>query len=296
MLVVCFGDGLGNQMFQYAFFKSLQKHYPGVKVRADINNFYGSMNEHNGYELERIFGIKLEECEFYEARALVDFYPRYMKKHKRLMNWLRIKDIFFGRKESFITVDDPTVYYKEVFELSPLHSYMFRGNWINEDYFKDVEKELKEDLHFPKIKGSKNKELLEQINNTKSVSIHIRGGDYLGTNLVQLDGKYYNEAIRYIEKREGSDLTYYIFSNDFDYVRKLNLNIKNYVEVSGNTGKDSYMDMQLMSQCKHNIIANSTFSFWGAYLNPNPQKLVVAPIIAEPTYAEPFACKSWHLI
>ena len=95
MLVVCFGDGLGNQMFQYAFFKSLQKHYPGVKVRADINNFYGSMNEHNGYELERIFGIKLEECEFYEARALVDFYPRYMKKHKKLMNWLRIKDIFF---------------------------------------------------------------------------------------------------------------------------------------------------------------------------------------------------------
>ena len=56
-----------------------------LKLGQIINNFYGSMNEHNGYELERIFGIKLEECEFYEARALVDFYPRYMKKHKKLM-------------------------------------------------------------------------------------------------------------------------------------------------------------------------------------------------------------------
>ena len=100
-----------------------------------------------------------------------------------------------------------------------------------------------------------------------------------------------------MESKVGSDnIQYFIFSDDIEYAKMYFSNLKNAEYVSGNRKEDSYRDMQLMSLCKHNIIANSTFSYWGAFLNRNVEKVVIAPRIAAKAYHKPFACEGWILI
>lgn len=295
MFVVCIGDGLGNQMFQYAFYRALKKHYPGTKVAADICNFYGSVNRHNGYELERVFGIKLPECDKRTAAALADFTPH--SPHKILNRLFQTRRILFGNKDSFVTQDDPTVFYPDVFAYNPLKSYMFRGNWINEDYFRDCRETLLEDFTFIDGMGEKNDMLLQRINKENAVSVHVRRGDYLKTKMRHLDRDYYTKAVALIEEKVP-DPVFYIFSDDPVYVKEEFTFIaperRNIVD--WNKGAESFRDLQLMSCCKHNIIANSTFSFWGAYLNQYESRMIIAPKVAADSYQNPFACRDWILI
>lgn len=295
MFVVCIGDGLGNQMFQYAFFRALQEKYPENNVYADICNYYGSVNNHNGYELERVFGIQLPQCDKRTASALADFTPH--SKHKFLNKLFQARRILFGNKDSFITQDDPTAYYGEVFELNRLKSYMFRGNWINERYFGECKDKLIEELVFVPFQDEKNKEIVQKIDMENAVSMHIRRGDYLQTGMNHLGRKYYAEAVAII-KEQVENPVFYIFSDDISYVQSEFdlLNDVKTVFVDWNKGKESFRDMQLMCECKHNIIANSTFSFWGAYLNRNEEKIVIAPKEAALGYCNPFACKNWILL
>ena len=293
MLVVCVGDGLGNQMFQYAFYLELQYKYPGNKITMDICNFYGSMNNHNGYELERIFGIKANICPKHEALMLADYYPRQNKLISKCYYW---RKIVFGQKDCFITVDDPTYFYESVFKLNPLKSYMFRGNWINENYFTDVREQLFMDFHFPPIIDKQNQQLLHEIEMNESVSIHVRRGDYLNTGMCKPGIEYYKHALNEIYKRIGKKIKCFIFSDDTEYVKREFKFLDNYVLIDNNRGGSSYRDMQLMTYCKHNIIANSTFSFWGAYLNRYSNKVVVAPKKAAPEYMNSFACSDWILL
>jgi hypothetical protein len=121
---------------------------------------------------------------------------------------------------------------------------------------------------------------LKNINTTTSVSIHIRRGDYLSSKFV--DGfsnictiDYYNRSIDKI--KSNLDLpVFFVFSDDQEWVKQ-NIIIKNAFYLNHNIGKNSWQDMYLMSKCKHNIIANSSFSWWGAWLNSNNQKIVIAP-------------------
>ncbi len=87
-MVVCFGDGLGNQMFQYAFFYSLKKRYSSSYIKMDINYIYGSAM-HNGFELDSVFGIKREECAHAEALILADYFPQYLKDISQLTFFIR---------------------------------------------------------------------------------------------------------------------------------------------------------------------------------------------------------------
>ena len=107
-----------------------------------------------------------------------------------------------------------------------------------------------------------------------SVSIHVRRGDYLGAFPV-LDESYFNPAMAYFAEKY-SDVRFYVFSNDIDWCRH-HLIADKITFVDWNTGKDSPFDMWLMTQCRHNIIANSSFSWWGAWLNQNKGKQVIAP-------------------
>ena len=118
------------------------------------------------------------------------------------------------------------------------------------------------------------------IQGTQSVSLHIRRGDYLDPeNLERYGGictiEYYMKGISII-KNYFERPSFFIFSNDMEWVKE-NMDIPNPVYIDINKGKDSYMDMYLMSRCKANIIANSSFSYWGAMLNINPSPLVVYP-------------------
>lgn len=109
-----------------------------------------------------------------------------------------------------------------------------------------------------------------------AISVHVRRTDYVNSGRFNLTQGYYTRAMEYIAKIVENP-HFYIFSDDINWVEK-NMEF-NYPHtfVKGNMEQDSYIDMWLMSQCKHNIIANSTFSWWGAWLNNNPEKIVIAP-------------------
>ena len=126
------------------------------------------------------------------------------------------------------------------------------------------------------------------------MSIHVRRGDYLEWGIDLVPDVFYRNAMKFIqEKKRNAELHFFVFTDDAEYVRENYYDIKNLYVVEGNTGKESYRDMQLMSLCKHNIIANSTFSFWGAYLNRNMSKIVIAPNLPYTGCKIPFACDDW---
>ena len=296
MLVVSFGDGLGNQMFQYAFYKELIYKYSQNRVYADICNFYGSVNNHNGYELDKVFNIQLPECSKYKAMELADYHGLGNKKHPVLNRIFGLRLVVYGRKRSFISVDDPTEFYEEIFHLNPLDSYMLRGNWINENYFRDVKAQLYRDFVFPPIVDETNLKLANKIKDNYSVSLHIRRGDYITTGVTNLNTDYYIKAIEMVKNKIHHHMHFFVFSDDIVYCRQMLQSLSNVTFVNANKGENSFRDMQLMSLCQHNIIANSTFSYWGAYLNQNREKIVIAPQIGMKSYHNPIACSDWILI
>ena len=148
-------------------------------------------------------------------------------------------------------------------------------------YFEGIENDIKKDFRFKNQLDNKNLEILNEIENSNSISIHIRRGDYMSPENYNMYGciatpTYYKKAIKVIEEKVENP-TFFVFSNDMDWVKK-NIQINSrvfYIDI--NSGNGSYKDMQLMSNCKHNIIANSSFSWWGAWLNENKNKIVIAP-------------------
>ena len=154
------------------------------------------------------------------------------------------------------------------------------GYWQSPKYFNSIETLIRKEFTFQKPLDSKNLEILNLIKNTISVSIHIRRTDFQIINSNDIHGfcslEYYDEAINYIHTNVLMS-KFFIFSDDINWAKE-NLKVPmNSYFVSGNTGEKSYIDMQLMSNCNHNIIANSSFSWWGAWLNSNPKKIVIAP-------------------
>ncbi|TKC02910.1 alpha-1,2-fucosyltransferase [Pedobacter frigoris] len=263
MKIVRFLGGLGNQMFQYAFYKALQKRFPNVK--ADLQGFH-DYGLHNGFELEDIFDIHVSEASLFKSKLYQVQHKKWIyRKLRRIMN---LKKAY--QEESNLFGFDPQVL------TNPKPAYYW-GYWQNIAYFQDISKALKTDFEFKNPLDDKNQQALNRIQNSNSVSIHIRRGDYLTDPL--LGGlcslKYYQSAIAYIQSKVDSP-RYFIFSNDIAWCQE-NLKITNCEFISWNNNSSSYIDMQLMSQCKHNIIANSSFSWWGAWLNQNQNNIVICP-------------------
>lgn len=266
MIIVRVTGGLGNQMFQYAMYKSLEK--KGKLVKLDSKSFYETKKEHNGYELERIFDIKpnkptKEDLEKFDENNISTLF--------------KIKRKLFGDKK-FVYDTKEYIFNKDVYKLK--NSYL-NGYWQSIKYFEGIENDIKKDFRFKNQLDNKNLEILNEIENSNSISIHIRRGDYMSPENYNMYGciatpTYYKKAIKVIEEKVENP-TFFVFSNDMDWVKK-NIQINSrvfYIDI--NSGNGSYKDMQLMSNCKHNIIANSSFSWWGAWLNENKNKIVVAP-------------------
>lgn len=255
-IVWCLG-GLGNQMFQYAFYRSLQ--LSGNEACLDISSFV-SYDFHNGYELERVFGL----CPVMASENQLSKF-----KNNILLKILNKANIYSRIiKQKNLGFDGRYLQLKG--------NKYFEGYWQSEKYFKNIEAQIRTDFTFPKL-DEKNQIIANDIIKTNSISIHIRMGDYvnhpLHGGICTLD--YYKNAIKIINENIDNP-KFYIFSNDIAWCKE-NLKLENVVYVLGNDGDSSYKDMQLMSLCKHNIIANSSFSWWGAWLNNNPSKVVVAP-------------------
>lgn len=249
MIIIKVQGGLGNQMFQYALYERMKR--SGKNVKIDITS-YNTFNLHNGFELEKVFDLNIDYADELEVFSLID---------RSYINELEDNKIYNFQENIF-----------------QLDNCYLSGYWQNEKYFREMRDIILSTYKF-NVYDEKNIKMLEKIESTQSVSIHIRRGDYLlhpDLNNVATR-EYYINAINIInEKVENPE--FFIFSDDINWVRQ-NLSIENGTFIDHNSGKDSYKDMFLMSKCKHNIIANSTFSWWGAWLNANENNITIRPQI-----------------
>jgi len=280
-------------MDQFVFYRSLQRRYPDADIRMDICNL--NKVEHNGFELDKVFGIERNECSKWQLLDCSDITPFSLPCRPlfRLVN--KIQRDLLKHRRNFIMIDDASHYYQELYDLNPKQKYCIFGNFLNEKYRDGIEEKLKNDFSFNLSDLSEaNSVVLEKIRSTNSVSIHIRRGDFKSRNVPVLGLEYYRDAMGVIEARVN-DPHFFVFSDDSAYVRE-NFTDHRFTLVDNNRKDKSYLDMYLMSNCKHNIIANSGFSFWGAWLNRNSNKVVVAPNRNVPSCKETIADKSWVVI
>lgn len=155
------------------------------------------------------------------------------------------------------------------------------GFWQNENYFVAISDLIRHEFTFPPIRSAANRRLAEQIAGTTAVSLHLRRGDYVNgalgsTWLNACTVDYYQRAATRIAE-QVSNPTLFVFSDEIEWAQQ-NLHLPfPVVYVNHNKGEEAFEDMRLMSLCQHHIIANSTFSWWGAWLNPRPNKIVIAP-------------------
>lgn len=265
MVIVQLSGGLGNQMFEYALYLKLRS--MGKEVKIDDVTCYQDAGA-RPLQLD-VFGLKYEKATEDEYRIMTDSYPGLVHKLRRKLT---------GRKNLSYREKDVN-FDPEVLNKDPA---LLEGCFQTEKYFKDIESKVREAYRFKDLKLSEEFQNLadEMKNHPASVSVHIRRGDYLAARYKALyegicDELYYQEAIARI-KKTYPDAKFYLFSNDPEWVKE-HFRGDEFTVVEGTTEDTGYIDLYLMSRCRHNIIANSSFSWWGAWLNENPDKLVIAP-------------------
>lgn len=268
MIIIHVMGGLGNQLYQYALYEKFRS--LGREARLDLYAYKGAKGaerEWRPLELEWLEGIQYEVCTAKERQQFLD-------NSMKLVD--RIRRRFIGRKDR--TVRESAVYMPEIFEMDEVYLY---GFWGCEKYYADIIPLLQEKIVFPESSDPRNTALIQSMAGENAVGIHLRRKDYLTV----ADGKrymgictdaYYKGAIRYITERVERPV-FYIFSDDPAFARAQFCGENMHV-VDWNTGRESLQDMALMSRCRHNICANSTFSIWGARLNRHPDKIMIRPL------------------
>ena len=262
--------GLGNQMFQYAAGRALAERH-GVPLCLDLSGFQG-YRLHQGFELNRVFRCETSTADTDLLRTQLGW--RAGRLAQRILRRPPFA-IFRGRR---LVVEPHFHYWAGIFD-APCDCYL-NGHWQSEKYFKGIEKIIRSDFTFRTEPEGENEELARQIAGTQAVSLHVRRGDYVSDaktravlNLCSLE--YYQSAIRLIAEQVEHP-HFYIFSDDIDWVKSNLMLTFPCSFIDYNRGKESYNDMRLMSLCRHHIIANSSFSWWGAWLGKNPEKIVMA--------------------
>lgn len=267
MVIIRVWGGIGNQMFQYALYKEYQSR--GIETKLDIS-FFEKKSIHNGYELQEMFHINDGIYASKKECSQLAFY-KVNKLSRLLIRIIPRKTCYTVLKEKENGYDEKVLNYSNCY---------LEGYFQSEKYFSNIEAAIRNSFIFRKEKDDNVKEWEKCIENAgqNSVSIHVRRGDYTtgGTKEKLLcDTAYYEKAIEYIENSVDNPI-FFIFSDDIEWCKNKFLNLKCYY-VTGNKGVSSAWDMYLMSCCTHNIIANSSFSWWGAWLNGNDRKIVIAP-------------------
>lgn len=269
MVVILLNGGLGNQMFQYSLYRKLQS--IGKNVEIDDNKMRSEGNEHNGIELARAFGLKYRRASLLTVHSFNSKYS-FRGAIRQAKKLLGIKLAPRGYKE------DRLVFNQDIYEMNDVYLW---GYWQSWKYFYDIRDDLLREFSFRYTENERNDSLSAEIQQQVSVSIHVRRGDYLRSDYAKKFGgictiEYYKRAVEYIEKAIGK-CRFYIFTDDPEWTSD-NMNfIMDYRLIDWNRGNESYMDMFFMSKCSHNIIANSSFSWWGAWLNCHSDKIVIAP-------------------
>lgn len=277
MIIVHLMGGLGNQLFQYATGRRLaEKHHSELKFDTE------SYRNDKQRALSLLpFCIKGSEAAKEEIKALKtkDAYLNLLPGIRKVLP-VKFKKIL--RSPAF-------GFNKQVIKGGREH-YLF-GYWAHEKYFKDIRSILLQDLTL-KAEYQTQEFIAAQkrLQQENSISIHIRRGDYANSSTIKsyfglMPLSYYEKAIEKIQEKSESPV-FTVFTDDVNWVRE-NLKTKIHLNFIQDAGCfTDYQELVLMSCCKHNIIANSTFSWWGAWLNQNKWKIVIAP---KRWYNDPYA-------
>lgn len=266
MIIIQLAGGLGNQLQQYALYRKFV--CLGREARLDTSWFE---KDHSATQR------KLELAYF--DRLLYEVCTR---KEKEILTGGEGIGGKLRRKLLPATVhcfQESKIYHPELLTFENMY---ISGYFACEKYYADILPDLREKIQFPPGMNPLNDQLAFEMKQCQSVSLHVRRGDYLNPENAAMFGNictmdYYKGAVEKI-KTMVPDPQFYLFSDDVSYVKN-NFTGKEYRIVDINHGKDSFYDMWLMSNCSHNICANSTFSFWGARLNRNPDKIMIRPAI-----------------
>lgn len=275
--IVKLNGGLGNQMFQYAFAHVLAEKF-GVEILFDFSFFEEIKNSTNSTPREfelGAFNIHCNEAEIEDLKQII--YTEHQSKiQKILWNLFRIENYrpygnSFLQTKSY-AFDKNLIMYPDYF--------YYNGYFQNEKYFQAFRDDILKSFSLVSPLDEKNQSVLDVITSINSVSLHVRRGDYVSLECANkfhgtCSMDYYKKAIEYISKKVRNP-HFFLFSDDIPWV-VANFKIDYpYTVIDFNQGK-GYLDLELIKHCRHNIIANSSFSWWGAWLNENPEKIVIAP-------------------
>ena len=343
MLVVHMDSGLGNQMLDYAEYLAIKEANPDKEICIETiiydisGNHDGMFSQWNGYELERIFGIKAsmlketmekdawkrvvaktEKSEFWnncwnyapvitqalndEGYKLINMQKNsrqiYIDEHKRKACAVRqlLRSLFTTAPGYFVKRCAKRVFQSEIIRKENAkfdmyqkyndnvytgHSLLFKYKGFG---LERIDSQVRKCFIFPDITDDNNLSILSEIHSCNSVAIHARRSDMLFLNDYCYKFGYFKRAVKYI-KRHVSDPVFFFFCDDEsrgwceknEDVFDLDSKTDKIKYITWNSGKESYRDMQLMAECKNNIFTESSFGFWGAYLNKNPNKITCSP-------------------
>jgi len=272
MRIVNVLGGLGNQMFQYALYVSLKQKFPKERVLVDLHCFNG-YHKHRGIEIDKVFNISFEQATLRETAHLAYPYPNFQA-------W-RIGSRLLPIRRTMLK-EKPNFTYEPTATTRTIDTY-YDGYWQHEEYFMDIRPEILKTFTFPSFIDNRNRRIADIASTSNSCSIHIRRGDYLTDPLRKgtTGDDFALKAINEMQQRQHPN-RWFVFSDDINWCRLhlsrlLGNNNTHYID--WNTGNNSIHDMHLMSLCRHNIIANSSFSWWGAWLSQDDNKCVIAPAI-----------------
>lgn len=303
MKVVAILGGLGSQMLKYAFYLSVKEN-SNEKCYIDTTPFY-MQNMWNGYELNRIFGINAPDIvDLYSEKEILNLKScgyGYRKKTIETMKKMEPqKNIFYyirGKKRKWSKFNNLLYTLNSVF-LSKYNTefideydnkyltikdnvFFDEFNHTSDKYIKNIKYDLKKVFCFPEFQDKKNQEIKERMQQTEAVAVHVRRSDHLYDNEELISSGYYKKSVKYIKEKVECPV-FFIFSEDVTWCKE-NLDkigieeTDSYYFIDWNKNENSYRDMQLMTYCKHNILAISSFSWWGYYLSKHESKIVCAP-------------------
>lgn len=289
-LTIKISDWLGNQMFQYAFGKYLSKKLQ-KDLYIDISSYDNNPTRkfeldkfHTEYKIAHTDEIPLYTFNKQKNKILKKIYwfNKFVYYVINIFLDTFITPLLIKLKKKYICQKNSWIGFHS--EYLDRWLWYYAWFWQSEIYFPNIRKQLLQDFTLKNPLDDKNLLLQEKMKNYNSVAVHVRRWDYtikkslFRHSLYPCSLDYYNKSIEYI-KKQIQEPVFFFFSDDPIWVKKnIQGDGKSYY-IDHNTWDNSYKDMILMSSCKHNIIANSTFSRWGAWLNTNNDKIVIAPIV-----------------
>ena len=284
MVIVKINGGLGNQMFQYAYAWSIARQR-GESICLDLSMYkYGCGRK---FELDKLQSPRYEVKIFYVKKVKIRWLHLSIRvfeefiKSVRLIGYRRVNEAVSGiDKQGMINV-------KRVY---------LQGYWIGQNFFFDCEEDIR---RFFKLRN-KSKALQsceKKMHQEKSVAVHIRRGDYVALNWC-IEPMYYKHAIQKMRELIGDNISYYVFTDDIVYSKSILKEILEDEEAIYYVGEcyelEDIEELFAMAACKHQIIVNSTYSWWGAWLNDNPDKKVISP--KTKNWKQDINPKEWMLI